>query len=266
MTDRSPNPQPVDGTADPAIDEREALLIQHLDEFAAQSRAGKTPDFEAVRKNHPELFDELRQLWATAMVAEDLATLSAVLDGPAEKVDVPRRSSRRLPGIGGSAITRFSRRSAAAEWASSIGRGKSAWGGSSHSRWCCAARWRRPPIARDFAAEAESAARLHHPHITPVYEVGDEDGQPYFSMQFVEGTTLARRIADGPLPAHEAARTLLPVCRAIAEAHRGGLLHRDLKPSNILIDQTGRPYVSDFGLAKRVTTAGETVDEPAPLF
>ena len=60
-----------------------------------------------------------------------------------------------------------------------------------------------------FRAEAESAARLHHPHITPVYEVGDDDGQPYFSMQFVEGTTLARRIADGPLPAGEAARTLL---------------------------------------------------------
>ncbi len=72
-------------------------------------------------------------------------------------------------------------------------------------------------------------------------------------MQYIEGTTLARRIADGPLPPREAARTLLPVCRAIAEAHRGGLLHRDFKPSNILIDRTGRPYVSDFGLAKRVT-------------
>src|ERR1700722_6784522 len=91
MTDPPPNPQPVEGTADPAIDEREALLIRLLDEFAAQSRASKTPNFEAVRKNHPELFDELRQLWATAMVAEDLAPLSAVFDVPAEKVDVPAR-------------------------------------------------------------------------------------------------------------------------------------------------------------------------------
>ena len=77
MTDRPPNPKPLQEAIDPAIEIREALLIRFLDEFAAQSRAGKTPDFEAVRKSHPELVDELRQLWATAMVAEDLATLSA---------------------------------------------------------------------------------------------------------------------------------------------------------------------------------------------
>jgi eukaryotic-like serine/threonine-protein kinase len=263
MTDRSPNPQPVEGTADQAIDEREALLIRLLDEFAAQSRAGKTPDFEAVRKDHPELFDELRQLWATAMVAEDLATLSAVLDAPAEKADVPARVEPPVAGH---------RRVGDYEILEEIGRG--GMGVVYRARQISLGRIvalkmvLRGALASAtdrtrFRAEAESAARLHHPHITPVYEVGDEDGQPYFSMQFVEGTTLARRIAEGPLPAQEAARTLLPICRAIAEAHRGGLLHRDLKPSNILIDQTGRPYVSDFGLAKRVTTAGETVDEPA---
>ncbi len=263
MTDRSPNPQPVEGTADPGIDEREALLIRLLDEFAAQSRSGKTPDFEAVRKDHPELFDELRQLWATAMVAEDLATLSAVLDAPAEKADVPARVEPPVAGH---------RRVGDYEILEEIGRG--GMGVVYRSRQISLGRIvalkmvLRGALASAtdrtrFRAEAESAARLHHPHITPVYEVGDEDGQPYFSMQFVEGTTLARRIADGPLPAQEAARTLLPICRAIAEAHRGGLLHRDLKPSNILIDQTGRPYVSDFGLAKRVTAAGETVDEPA---
>jgi eukaryotic-like serine/threonine-protein kinase len=263
MTDRSPKFHPAEGTADPAVDEREALLIRFLDEFAAQSRAGKTPDFEAVRKNHPELFDELRQLWATAMVAEDLATLSAVLDAPAEKTDVPPRVEPPAAGH---------RRVGDYEILEEIGRG--GMGVVYRARQISLGRIvalkmvLRGALASAtdrtrFRAEAESAARLHHPHITPVYEVGDEDGQPYFSMQFVEGTTLARRIADGPLPAQEAARTLLPVCRAIAEAHRGGLLHRDLKPSNILIDQTGRPYVSDFGLAKRVTTAGETVDEPA---
>jgi eukaryotic-like serine/threonine-protein kinase len=261
MTDRSPNSQPADSRAEP-IDEREALLIRFLDEFSAQSRAGTTPDFEAVRKKHPDLVDELRQLWATAMVAEDLATLSAVLDAPVEETDVswpiePRDRRKRVGdyeileeiGRGGMGVVYRARQI-------SLGRIVAL---KMVLRGALASATDRTR----FRAEAESAARLHHPHITPVYEVGDDDGQPYFSMQFVEGTTLARRIADGPLPAQEAARTLLPICRAIAEAHRGGLLHRDLKPSNILIDQTGRPYVSDFGLAKRVTAAGETVDEPA---
>ncbi|MBX3439073.1 MAG: serine/threonine protein kinase, partial [Planctomycetaceae bacterium] len=103
-----------------------------------------------------------------------------------------------------------------------------------------------------FRAEAEAVARLKHPHIVPIYEVGEFNGQPYFSMQYVEGCTLAQRVAEGPLPPHIAAEILMPVCRAIAHAHQQGVLHRDLKPSNVLIDQTGRPFVTDFGLAKRL--------------
>ena len=73
-----------------------------------------------------------------------------------------------------------------------------------------------------FRAEAETAARLDHPQIVPLYEVGEFEGQPYFSMKFVAGTTLARRLADGPLPAREAAQLLAPICRAIDFAHRQG--------------------------------------------
>ena len=103
-----------------------------------------------------------------------------------------------------------------------------------------------------FRGEAESAARLNHPHIVSVFEVGQHDGLAFFSMEYVEGMTLAQRLANGPLPGREAARLLVPVARAIMEAHRQGVLHRDLKPSNILIDAGGQPYVSDFGLAKRI--------------
>jgi len=85
-----------------------------------------------------------------------------------------------------------------------------------------------------------------------VFDTGSLDGQPYLVMQYVEGTTLARRLADGPLPAAEAATLLAPVCRAIQHAHERGVLHRDLKPSNILIDRDGSPLVGDFGLAKRI--------------
>src|SRR5262249_22741438 len=71
-------------------------------------------------------------------------------------------------------------------------------------------------------------------------------------MQYIAGTTLARRVDDGPLPPREAVRLMIPICRAVHRAHESGLLHRDLKPSNILIDAEGQPHVTDFGLAKRV--------------
>ena len=111
-------------------------------------------------------------------------------------------------------------------------------------------------VAR-FRAEAESAAQLHHPNIINVYEVGEFDGRPFFSMKLIEGTTLAKRLAEGPLPSRMAAEKLAPICRAIADAHRRGVLHRDLKPSNILIDGEGRTFVTDFGLAKRITSGSE---------
>jgi serine/threonine-protein kinase len=120
-----------------------------------------------------------------------------------------------------------------------------------------------------FRVEAEAAARLEHPNIVSVYEVGTCDGQPYFSMKYIEGTTLAERLAEGPLPAQEAAGLLATVCRAVEYAHRHGILHRDLKPSNVLLDPEGRPHVTDFGLAKQVeggaslTGTGAIVGTPA---
>src|SRR5438552_854229 len=120
-----------------------------------------------------------------------------------------------------------------------------------------------------FRAEAESAARLAHPNIVSVYEVGARDGQAYFSMQYVAGTTLAQRVAEGPLPPREAVRLLVPICRAVHRAHESGILHRDLKPSNVLIDADGQPHVTDFGLAKRVagdhrlTQSGAIVGTPS---
>ena len=122
-----------------------------------------------------------------------------------------------------------------------------------------------------FQSEAESAARLDHPGIVPVHEIGELDGRPYFSMGYVEGETLAQRLGGGPLQPREAARIVRDVSRAIDYAHRRGVIHRDLKPSNILIDEGGNPLVSDFGLAKRidiVATAifhGMTVDEVSDL-
>lgn len=101
-----------------------------------------------------------------------------------------------------------------------------------------------------FHTEAEAAAQLDHPGIVPIYEVGEQDGHHYFSMGFVEGQSLAKRVADGPLTPRASAEMVKTIAEAIQYAHDKGVIHRDLKPANILLDKDGKPRVADFGLAK----------------
>ena len=105
-----------------------------------------------------------------------------------------------------------------------------------------------------FLAEAESAAHLDHAGIVPIYEVGQHDGRHFFSMAFVDGESLAGRLTSGPLESREAASLIADVADAIEYAHGQGVIHRDLKPGNILLDQCGRPRVTDFGVAKQVSS------------
>ncbi len=108
-----------------------------------------------------------------------------------------------------------------------------------------------------FYTGAEAAANLDHAGIVPIYEVGLHEGQHYFSMGLVEGRSLAQGLADGPLPPHHAAALMAEVAAAIEYAHSRGVIHRDLKPGNILLDQDGRPRVTDFGLAKKLESDSE---------
>jgi serine/threonine-protein kinase len=122
-----------------------------------------------------------------------------------------------------------------------------------------------------FRAEAEAAARLDHSNIVPIYEVGEEDGRPFFSMKFMEGGTLTARLAGGksPFTQREAAGLLVKIARAVHHAHQHAILHRDIKPGNILLDANGEPHVSDFGLAKsldsgdKLTLSGAMLGSPS---
>lgn len=121
-----------------------------------------------------------------------------------------------------------------------------------------------------FRHEARAAARLRHERIVAVYDVGEVDGQPFYSMEYVEGSGLDELLRKGPLALGLAVQYLEPVARAVHFAHVYGVLHRDLKPANLLIEKrTGRPKVTDFGLAKliesevQLTHTGQVVGTPA---
>jgi serine/threonine-protein kinase len=101
-----------------------------------------------------------------------------------------------------------------------------------------------------FRVEAEAVARLRHPNIVQVYDTGEADGSPYFSMEYLEGGALADRVRDEPLPPRRAAELVEALARAMQHAHAQGVIHRDLKPSNVLLGADGTPKVADFGLAR----------------
>jgi serine/threonine-protein kinase len=119
-----------------------------------------------------------------------------------------------------------------------------------------------------FHAEAEAAATLDHTGIVPIYEVGQQDGEHFFSMRYIEGESLAAYLARRDQPLRSMIQLFCTICQALAVAHRKDIIHRDLKPSNILLDQSGRPCVTDFGLVKHLhrdstlTAAGDVMGTP----
>jgi serine/threonine-protein kinase len=119
-----------------------------------------------------------------------------------------------------------------------------------------------------FRAEAEAIARLQHPHIVQIYEVGEHDGLPFFSLEYCPGGSLEQTLGGTPFPVGRAAGLVEILARALHAAHQKGILHRDLKPANVLLAEDGTPRITDFGLAKKLdevgpTTSGAVVGTPS---
>jgi len=125
-----------------------------------------------------------------------------------------------------------------------------------------------PEFRSRFQREAQSIARLEHPAIVPVYDIGEEQGQPYLVMRFMPGGTLGQKLAKGPLPMAACIGVTRRIAAALDEAHRQGMVHRDIKPANILLDAHGEAYLSDFGIVKwsqsaATLTGGAMIGTPA---
>jgi serine/threonine-protein kinase len=253
---------------------RDQLLARLLADLTEEGRLGKQPDLERVTKRHPDVAAELRELWGVVQLAGDFAL-------PASDEAIARELPTQIPASPSPppASVTLPRRFGDYELLEELGRGgmgvvyKARQ--SNPERIVALKMILRSDLASEldlarFRAEAQSAARLDgHPYIVSVHEVSDQDGQPYFSMEYIDGTTLAKLVAQGPLPPRDAARHVAAVARAVHYAHQHGILHRDLKPSNVLIDQLGQAHVTDFGLAKRVqgganlTQTGAIVGTPS---
>jgi serine/threonine-protein kinase len=116
-----------------------------------------------------------------------------------------------------------------------------------------------------FQREAQAVASLRHTNIVQVHDVGDHEGWPYFTMELLDGGSLAHALCGTPQPAHDAAKLVATVAEAMQAAHQGGIVHRDLKPANILLDRHGIPKVADFGLARHFDGGPALTQSGAPI-
>ena len=246
----------VDEPLSSADEERLADLIDALSEARGPEAVAL---LERLVGEHPDLAGQLRELFAAMSMADAVAYASTILEPPG--AEPPALAPPPAPGSFVPGVTPLPASFDDYELLEEVGRGGMGIVYRARQKSLDRIVAVKMLLRRDlataadlarFRSEAEAAARLDHPGIVSIFEVGECGGHPFYSMRFIEGTTLAKRLATGGVLPREAATILARVAEAVDAAHRGGVLHRDLKPSNILIDAAGKPHVSDFGLAKRI--------------
>jgi WD40 repeat protein len=225
-------------------DDAEDRVDQVIAEYLAAAQAGRAPDRQELLRRHPDLAQPLAAFFADQ---DHFDRVAAPLK--AERPIVPEREfgdyvlHAEIARGGMGVVYRATQ--------TSLNRPVAL-------KMILAGPRALPADIQRFRSEAEAVAALDHPHIVPVYEVGQHGGQPYFSMKLVEGGNLTQhldRYAGNPRAAVELVATL---SEAIHHAHQRGILHRDLKPRNILLDCQGQPQITDFGLAQRTDGNGDS--------
>jgi WD40 repeat protein len=239
-------------------------LDEILAEYLLAAERGQEPSRQALLARHPDLAGELAAFFAQRDRFRRLAAPLALLGtDPKEDTADPERTPSHGGPRGADTAPALPCEFGDYELLAELGRGamgvvyrarqKSA-GRSVAIKMIRGGALTSAAEAQRFRNEAQIVASLDHPHIIPLYEVGEHDGQPFFSMKLVEGASLAEKLPRYRTDPRAAARLVGGVARAVHHAHQRGVLHRDLKPSNVLLDAEGRPHVGDFGLAKRVET------------
>ncbi|MHC4404327.1 MAG: cation:dicarboxylate symporter family transporter [Planctomycetota bacterium] len=228
----------------------------------AELRRGESPDVEEYAGRHPELADEIRNFLSALSIMDD-SEADGPVDGAAATIAVPGESSATpRPRPREAFRGRFGDYDLLEKVASGgmgvVYRARQ----RSLNRVVALKMIKAGELASEeeilrFHTEAEAAANLRHPNIVAIYEVGEHEGRHYFSMDYIEGKSLSELIDEGGIPFDKAAEHVRTVALAIDYAHQHGILHRDLKPPNVLIDASGQPKVTDFGLAKRIGSGSD---------
>jgi tRNA A-37 threonylcarbamoyl transferase component Bud32 len=241
-------------------------LDQIIADYLQQVEAGQVPDREALLARHPELADRLRAFFADYDRLDRQAAELRLPADPNLTTDQALPPGADAAGLAGLSRVRYFGDYELLEVIARGGMGVVYKARQvSLNRLVALKMILKGELATErdvarFRAEAEAAANLDHPHIVSIYEVGEHDGQQYYAMRYIEGTSLTRRPrAD----ARTEAGLIATVARAVHYAHQHGILHRDVKPSNILVDSAGTPFVTDFGLAKRVDADGSLTESGA---